>query len=279
MQPINTVSETALLTLRSRVVESDRENPVLMDPVGKECFQRLMEILPNDLRDRIMNRKLSSFLSRHLALRARKYDEFCLEFLTEHPDGVVVNLGAGFDTRFWRIGVDKNRYMELDLPEVIELKREILGDKISYETFGRSVLDPDWINTLKAKQSEYILFLAEGLFMYFPPEDSKRTLQSMAENFAKSRLVMEVVHEKYTRGTYKKMVERKMRRRAGTEAGDYFLFGISRGSDLELLHPDYHLRREWSFFEDPDVKPSMLRFLRNMRSIAKSQYTVIADIG
>jgi O-methyltransferase involved in polyketide biosynthesis len=278
MQSLHTVSETALLTLRSRVVESEALNPVLKDPVGKECFQELLETLPADLQDRIMKRKLSPLLTRHLALRARKYDALCREFLGTNPSGLLVNLGCGFDTRFWRLGLAKERYIELDLPEVISLKQELLGDKITYRTIGASVLSEEWIPLVQSVQAERVLFLAEGLFMYFTPEDSSRTLKLIASSFRNSRLVMEVVAAKYTTGFYKKLVEQKMRRRAGTEAGDYFLFGLKHASNLKSIHPAYEIYGEWSFFEDREVKPAFLRMFRNVKSIAKSQYTVIADI-
>ena len=38
-----------------------------------------------------------------------------MEFLEEFPEGLVVSLGSGFDTRFWRLGGRDLKYMELDL--------------------------------------------------------------------------------------------------------------------------------------------------------------------
>ena len=115
--------------------------------------------------------------------------------------------------------------------------------------------------------------------MYFPPDQSIQALKNIATSFQNSRLVMEVVHEKYTRGIRKKMVEQKMRRRAGSAAGDYFLFGIRNAADLKGYHPDFRIHGEWSFFEDKDIRPGFLRLFRNVKSISKTQYTVIADIA
>ena len=275
---MHTVSETALLTLRSRVIESDKMNPVLEDPVGKECLDRLADLIPPDTQKRIMERKLSPVLTRHLALRARKYDQLSLEFLSTHPDGLIVNLGCGFDTRFWRLGIEESQYLELDLPEVIQLKRKILGERITFRTMEGSVLEKEWIQNVKSIQTNSLLFLAEGLFMYFTPDQSIKTLKNIAGSFQNSRLVVEVVHEKYTRGIRKKMVEQKMRRRAGSTAGDYFLFGINKAEELETFHQDFRIHEEWSFFEDKDLKPGFLKLFKYVKSVSKTQYTVIADI-
>ncbi len=278
MHQLNEVSETALITIRSRVLESEKENPVLLDPVGKNLFDSLLGVVPGDVRRRILDRKLSTVLTRHIALRARKYDRLCREFLSDYQDGLIVSLGCGFDTRFWRLGVGHRQYLELDLPAVINLKKDLLGEKIVYRTIGGSVLDREWIEAVKGIQSEKLLFIAEGLFMYLPQEQAIQTLTNIAASFSASRLAVEVVAEKYTRGFRRKMVEQKMRKGAGSTAGDYYQFGIRRADDLETYHPGFKVTGEWSFFEDPDIKPTFLKLFRYSRALSKTQYTVIADI-
>jgi methyltransferase (TIGR00027 family) len=279
MKQLTEVSETALITLGSRVVESQKSNPILLDPVGEELFQQLTEVLPVDLRKRVLERKLSPVLTSHIVLRARKYDLLCREYLQEHPDGLIVSLGAGFDTRFWRLGGKDLKYLELDLPAVVQTKQQLLGERITYKMIEESVLDERWIQVVRKMQTDNVLFLAEGLFMYLPKEEVVQTLARMAESFSNSRLVMEVIAEKYTRGFRKKMVERKIRKGAGSTAGDYYQFGIKEAADLESFHPGIKVKGEWSYFEDPDVKPAILKLFKHSRALSKTQYSVIADIN
>jgi methyltransferase (TIGR00027 family) len=279
MMELTEVSETALITLRSRVIESRKSNPVLLDPVGEECFEALVSEMPDDLRKRVMERKLSPVLTRYIALRARQYDRLCLEFLEEFPEGLVVNLGSGFDTRFWRLGGRNLKYLELDLPGVIRIKQQLLKDKITYPMIEDSVLEESWISKVKEMQSDQVLFVAEGLFMYLPSDQVIQTLIRLGESFLSSRLVMEVVAEKYTRGFRKKMVERKMRSGAGSTAGDYYQYGIKEARDLESYHSGFSVKGEWSFFEDPDIQPAFLKLFRHFKFLSKTLYTVIADIG
>jgi O-methyltransferase involved in polyketide biosynthesis len=190
-----------------------------------------------------------------------------------------VNLGCGFDTRFWRIADQKIKYIEVDLPGVIEVKKEILGDLITYPVIGSSVLEEEWMNRVREDQTENVLFLSEGLFMYLPKEDVIRTFKKISETFSNSLMVMEVVNEKYTRGTWKKMVENKMRRRIGSTAGSSYSYGLKRGRDLEEYHQNIKVVGEWSHFEDKDFKPSLFRLLRHMRIVSRTQWTVMARIG
>jgi len=49
--------------------------------------------------------------------------------------------------------------------------------------------------------------------------------------------------------------------------------------ESEAPHPAYENIQEWSFFEDREVKPAYLYKFKNIKLLAKSQYTVIADIS
>ena len=86
----------------------------------------------------------------------------------------MINLACGFDTRFWRIENEKCKYVELDLPGMIELKREILKDHLDYELIGCSVLDTSWIDQVTSNGNSSFLLLAEGLFYYLPKQDVTR---------------------------------------------------------------------------------------------------------
>ena len=44
------------------------------------------------------------------------------------PDATVVALGEGFETQFWRVDDGRLRWLALDLPEVVAVRREVLPD-------------------------------------------------------------------------------------------------------------------------------------------------------
>jgi O-methyltransferase involved in polyketide biosynthesis len=81
---------------------------------------------------------------------------------------MVVSLDCGFDPRYWRIDNQKCKHIELDLPEVIEVKREIVKDKLKYEMIGCSVLDTSWIDKVLFNGHKKVLLIAEVLFMFLP---------------------------------------------------------------------------------------------------------------
>jgi O-methyltransferase involved in polyketide biosynthesis len=98
------------------------------------------------------------------------------------------------------------RYIELDLPEMIHLKREIFKDQLSYELIGCSIFDTRWIDRVTASGNTNFLLLAEGLFMYLPAQDATRLLQEISHRFECSQFALDMAPEKYTRGIWKWMI-------------------------------------------------------------------------
>ena len=43
-----------------------------------------------------------------------------------HPDAAVVSVGCGLETTYWRCDNGRALWFELDLPEVIDVRRELL---------------------------------------------------------------------------------------------------------------------------------------------------------
>ena len=207
---LSEVSRTAILALLCRVVESEKKNPVFNDPMAVLCLERLMSISSEEEKNRIMKWKKmyagNAQDARARALTARSFDNIASVFISNNPGCTVVNLACGFDTRFWRIENEKCKYVELDLPEMIELKREILKDHLDYELIGCSVLDTSWIDKVTSNGNSNFLLLAEALFYYLPKQDVIRILQAIARRFTRSQLVLDMASEKYTKGLWKRLI-------------------------------------------------------------------------
>lgn len=62
------------------------------------------------------------------AMRVRQFDTFARAFLAGNPGGLVVDIGCGLDTCFDRLDDGQMAWLGVDLPEVIEPRREVLPD-------------------------------------------------------------------------------------------------------------------------------------------------------
>jgi len=207
--PFENVSLTMLLLLYGRVMESRSADPIIIDPRGEEIVDKINDQLLSSSSKTLQNLgrfKLSKRLAVHAAIRARQYDLYTMEFMKANPDCVVVNLGCGMDTRFFRIDNGKITFYDLDLPAVISFKRNLLAETERYQLLGCSVFDRSWLD-LVLEQQKPIILLAEGLFMYLPAKELKELLTAIADRINYGQLVAEVVHESYTRGFKKWLVD------------------------------------------------------------------------
>ncbi len=213
---LSEVSLTAFLPLLCRVIESGKTDPVINDPMAALCLERLMALASEAEKARILKwkRKYAGSQAREArssALRSANFDRIANAFIAAHPGCTVINLACGFDTRYWRIDHEKCTYLELDLPEMVALKREILKDHLNYELIACSVLDTSWIDQVTSKGNRDFLLLAEGLFYYFPRQDVVKILQEVAHRFERSQLVMDTAPESYSRGLMKWLISLESR--------------------------------------------------------------------
>jgi methyltransferase (TIGR00027 family) len=274
---ISEASKTAIITLMSRAIESEFPNPIIHDPMARYCLERLYSLITEEERAELSRIRLPPGLTNHIAIRARKYDSIANEYISKKPSCTVVELGCGFSTRYWRINRGKCRYVELDLPEVAALKREVLGDKLEYGLVGRSVLDPSWMDEVASSGNRDFLFLAEGLFMYLPKEGVVSLFGELSRRFLDSRIALEVVADYYTSGIWKRMVDFKFKREIGL-SGSSYSFGVKNALELETYGSGIKVLDEWFYTEDPDVRPKILKWLGKL-GFSRSQWTVTASIN
>ncbi|MGA9397696.1 MAG: class I SAM-dependent methyltransferase [Anaerolineaceae bacterium] len=235
---LSQVSRTAILLLICRAVETKRDKPIIDDPMAVLCFEKLLSIASDEDRRWIIRHKRSyegihTRDSKAGVRRVKVFDTIADRFIADHPKCTVINLACGFDTRYWRIQNKKCRYIELDLPEVIQLKKVILKDHIGYEMIGSSVLDTSWIDQVTKKRNTGFLLLAEGLFPYIPKQDAARLLKEIGERFVRSQLVLDIVPEVYTKGLLKKLLHLHNRIDMGLDVS--WVFGIKHPKDLEAF--------------------------------------------
>ena len=111
--------ETWLATLYGKALDAGAERPILGDRLAAEAVARIDAdfgalALPNggDIT---------------LPMRALHFDRWTRDFLARHPSSTVLHLGCGLDTRVFRIDPGPEvRWIDVDLPEVIELRERLL---------------------------------------------------------------------------------------------------------------------------------------------------------
>jgi O-methyltransferase involved in polyketide biosynthesis len=178
------IAETLLIPLWARAMETMRPDAIIRDPIALEIFEGL---------DYDFSKFDGAWVTQTgIAIRTKLLDEGTAAFLSEHPRAVVINLGAGLSTRFSRLDNGTVRWYEVDLPEVIALRKLFFRETRRYRCIAGSVTDPSTWERITVGRKP-VLLLAEGLFMYFAQEEVRSVFKSLSEWFPGSQMLLEML--------------------------------------------------------------------------------------
>ncbi|MDR2458040.1 MAG: class I SAM-dependent methyltransferase [Clostridiales Family XIII bacterium] len=116
-------------------------------------------------------------------VRGQKIDETIKNFILKNPKATVVNIGAGLDTTFSRIDNGSIYWYDLDIEEVIAIRKSIIPEGPRNKCIAKSVLDYSWFKDIHFNVNDGILFIASGVFYYFKENDVKELFITLANNF------------------------------------------------------------------------------------------------
>ncbi len=160
------VSDTALMVAACRAQETAREDGLVWDPfAAKLAGERGLAIL------RALPRW--EILCFGIGIRIRFLDELVLEAINVRKVTTVLCLGAGLDSRPWRLPVSENvRWIEADFPAVLEYKDTVMDGyqpKCRLERIPADLNDGESRGPLfRAVGDEPALMITEGLLSYLP---------------------------------------------------------------------------------------------------------------
>ena len=242
------VPESLLVTLYQRAMESQRPDALLKDERAVE----LVKEINYDFR-RIKLLHLNEANNLIIILRNRQFDRYARDFLRRHPDAVTVHIGCGFDTRFERVDNGQVEWYDLDLPHVIELRRQIIGgERERYHLLGFSVFDNTWLESVNAHQLRPFLFIAEGVSMYCQEAQLKSLFQALHTRFPGSELVFDAY------SPFHVLFSNLQTARFGFRCH----WGVWHGQEIEGWGKGIRLIDEWFYLDEPEPRLATLRRLR-----------------
>ena len=210
------VPETLLWTLSFRAQEAARPDALLADPLAVDLVRRI---------DYPFAERLGSGANRAQwqALRSATFDRVVRAFLgsaaARGRAPVVVSLGEGLETAFWRCDDGRVEWVGVDLPETAALRRAVLPPHERRVHVDGSVLDDEWLDAVRdvlartGSAPSDVLVHAQGLLMYLRPAQVHGLVARCAAAFPSGGLVFDGVPAWTSRATTAAM------RRASRDAG------------------------------------------------------------
>src|SRR5580658_3236364 len=170
---IRNVSDTARLVAVDRAVESERPDALFRDPFARrlagERGARIAKSNPLGAR--------KSAAGWPIVTRTYVIDQMIQAHIAQGGD-MVINLAAGLDTRPYRMELPPSlQWIEVDLPEILAHKEEILRDEKPVCSLERIRLDLSNATARRdlfaqlGSRSKNALIITEGLLIYLTAAD------------------------------------------------------------------------------------------------------------
>ena len=188
----NSVQETLVIPLYGRKMCTELYPNLFRD----ETAVRLMNEIDYDFGT--LAKKSESVMQRfgflEAAMRQNDLAYEIKDYLKTHPYAAVVNLGCGLDDTGRRCDNGKCKIYNLDFPEVIAVRNELLPAGEREQNIACDLNDTSWFEKIDA--SSGAVFFAAGVFYYFLKEQVRTLIKAMAQNFSGGRLVFDAANKK-----------------------------------------------------------------------------------
>ncbi|HEU5384183.1 MAG TPA: class I SAM-dependent methyltransferase [Ktedonobacteraceae bacterium] len=233
--------ETLLITLYAKAFDNRSKHPILHDTRADEIASQIDYDFA----------KLDDFDHGNLTvLRAKQLDEWLRAFLQANPQGVVLNLGCGLDTRITRIHPSPDvRWFDVDYPEVIALREQFYANHDGYTMIGSSVTATQWLDIIPTTRP--IMILAEGLFPYLTAAEVQTLLARFLDTFPQGEIAFDVINSFAQRAG-----KAELRKKTGAEhtwavdtpeSIEQWNLKLKRIADQPLFSSPYRRELPWHF--------------------------------
>ncbi len=225
----NTVQETLIIPLFGRKVCSEHFPHLFKDPEA----ERICSMLDYDFAEKGKKMESAVGLFGALEVAQRQYDLAweVKDYLKEHPDAAVVNLGCGLDDTFRKCDNGTCKGYNIDMPDVIAVRDELLPAIDREKNLAYDLNDERWMDEIDSSQGA--VFFASGVFYYFKTEAVIELFQKMAKKFSGGVVVFDSCNQ---RGA--KMMTKTWLKEAGITDVNA-LFSVEDKSEIETWSKDF----------------------------------------
>jgi O-methyltransferase involved in polyketide biosynthesis len=180
---------TLLIPLYAKALDYRSRNSILHDVTADNIVRSL---------DFDFSQFRSGDSGRMLSLRSRFLDDWVREFLESHPTALVVHLGCGLDARIARVGPPPSvLWVDLDLPEVIALRRTLYAERTGYRMIVGSIADATWLAEMPTDRP--VIVVADGVLEYLPERAVRELFRRLADHFSHGVVVFDVMSSEAVR--------------------------------------------------------------------------------
>jgi O-methyltransferase involved in polyketide biosynthesis len=250
---LKNISKTLILPLWGRAVEQDKKQPLICDPTAKRILEKI-DFDFNSLNDEWHRSSQVAW-----TVRAWNIDNVISAFLSRYHNDqtIIINLGCGLDTSFERNDDGKSRWYEVDLPDVIELRRQFIQENSRRTFVAGSAFSSDILWQIDPKGN--FLIVAAGMLYYFEESDIRGLFANIKGSFPHAEMVFDICSPIGMKAANRRITSEK-----SIEKNAIFRWSLKSPSRLKAMDPDIRIIEAYPLF-----KKAMNKIERSLRMTAR----------
>ena len=230
------VQKTLLLPLWGRAVETQKSKPLLVDLTATDITDKIDYDFSEATKD------LTSISQLGWIARCIHIDELITSSIKTNPSLTVINIGCGLDTTFNRVTNGKLSWYDVDLPDVMALRKKLIPELENQTYITSSFLNNEWLNVLNPQ--EKVLFIAAGVFYYFEEKQLKAFFIHLADKFPEGEILFDASSPVGIR-----MANRMVIKVSGMDEKSFLKWGLKDAKILESWDTRIKIIDQYPMFE------------------------------
>ncbi|GEM_PF-1734791 len=181
LEALTEVPSTLLITVWARALASLEPDPLIEDPFALQIYRERPELFEGLTR---MSKIYTEAVVLGVAIRTRCFDRQVELFLRFHPDGLILNIGAGLDARASRLDNGQATWVNVDLAQSVLAAREMLPTHDRLQFIEGSLTAPEtWLDAVPRREQKAVLIISEGTLLYFSEAETETLIRALCERF------------------------------------------------------------------------------------------------
>ncbi|MGB9979980.1 class I SAM-dependent methyltransferase [Methanobacterium sp.] len=189
-----------------------------------------------------------------VAVRTEILDKVSKAFIDKYQDATIINIGCGLDTRFLRVDNGRIIWYDLDLPEVISIRKQFFQESERNKMIAKSVFDYSWIDDINT--NKHVLIIAEGIFMYLTQQEVKDIMSKLANAFKGAEMLLETTPSSLVKQNQKQDLIKDQ-----YEIEARLQWGIKKGKDITKLNSHIEFIEDSHYFDYHKERWRIIRWL------------------
>ncbi|UTI85993.1 class I SAM-dependent methyltransferase [Mammaliicoccus sciuri] len=186
MSELKGIPESMLIPLAAKARETLSDMPIIDDPLSVKIIK--------EINNSVLDTYVDWLSQLGISIRTEILDEIVINFINHANHPFIINIGCGLDTRLSRLKLNNIPWIDIDVPESINLRKRFFNETYFYKMINKSMFDYTWIDDVKRnvhfKEDSDILIIFEGVLMYFEKLEIEALYKAIARSFDTHHLVI-----------------------------------------------------------------------------------------